>query len=63
MDGTSKGTLIDLTTQASDLLDTMAERVNLDDAQGWGIFENNTNELYMKGQSYVGDALSRWQVK
>ncbi|EDQ90831.1 uncharacterized protein MONBRDRAFT_15843, partial [Monosiga brevicollis MX1] len=52
------------TWTVSDVVDAIANKIDLKDPDGWALFETNPDEEhYVRGQDYLGDILSRWESK
>lgn len=62
LDGKAKAMGVDPSATASDVIKSLASRVDLQSSDGWGLFEVNPDrEHFIKGHDYISDILSQWE--
>lgn len=53
---------VDPCATASDVVRSLASRVDLQSSDGWALFEvNPDHEHFIKGFEYISDILSQWE--
>ena len=62
LDGKSKALGVEPFATASDVIQLLAMKVDLQDTEGWALFEvNPERDHFIKGHEYIADILSQWE--
>lgn len=62
LDGKAKAIGVDPSATASDVIKALAEKIELQNVDGWALFEvNPEKEHFVRSHEYIADILAQWE--
>ena len=62
LDGKAKAIGVDPSATASDVIKALAEKIELQNVDGWALFEVNPDkEHFVRSHEYIADILAQWE--